>query len=91
MVGGSLVQGYEPDLRPGCLTVLGERLYHAGVMRFDSNLAWLSALLLLLAGCAPRGAEALRRGDEALSANQPAEAVPLLERAVTDLPTDALA
>ncbi|HRI16729.1 MAG TPA: tetratricopeptide repeat protein, partial [Verrucomicrobiota bacterium] len=60
-------------------------------MRFDSNLAWLSALLLLLAGCAPRGAEALRRGDEALSANQPAEAVPLLERAVTDLPTDALA
>ncbi len=48
-------------------------------------------MLLVLAGCAPRGSEALRRGDESLAAGRPATAVPLLERAVIDLPGHAVA
>jgi tetratricopeptide (TPR) repeat protein len=53
----------------------------------------LLALLVLLgvAGCRPHGLDALRRGDELLRAGKPAEAIPLLERAVTDLPSDARA
>lgn len=47
--------------------------------------------LLALAGCTPRGTEALRQGDEALVAGRPAAAVPLLERAVSDLPGHAVA
>lgn len=59
--------------------------------RIFSVRIWTLATFLALAGCAPRGLEALRRGDEALAAGRPAEAVPLLEQAVTDLPTEALA
>jgi tetratricopeptide (TPR) repeat protein len=61
------------------------------VRRIDSVRIWTLATFLALGGCAPRGLEALRRGDEALAAGRPAEAVPLLEQAVTDLPTEALA
>ncbi len=46
-------------------------------------------ILALVAGCRPHGIEALRRGDEALRAGQVAKAIPLLEQAVTDLPSDA--
>lgn len=59
--------------------------------RIFSVRIWTLATFLALAGCAPRGLEALRRGDEALAAGRPADAVPLLEQAVTDLPTEALA
>lgn len=48
-------------------------------------------LAALLAGCRPHGVEALRRGDEALRAGQTAQAIPLLEQAVTDLPSEARA
>lgn len=45
--------------------------------------------LLLTAGCQPRGPEAFRRGDLLLQSGRPAEAIPLLERAATDLPSEA--
>lgn len=48
-------------------------------------------LAALLAGCRPHGVEALRRGDEALRAGQTDQAIPLLEQAVTDLPSEARA
>ena len=48
-------------------------------------------LVSLLAGCRPHGVEALRRGDEALRAGQTEQAIPLLEQAVTDLPSEARA
>lgn len=48
-------------------------------------------LVSLLAGCRPHGVEALRRGDEALRAGQTDQAIPLLEQAVTDLPSEARA
>lgn len=47
--------------------------------------------MLAGAGCSPRGPEALRRGDQALAAGRVAEAIPLLEQAVTDLPGNAAA
>jgi tetratricopeptide (TPR) repeat protein len=50
--------------------------------------ATVLAVLLLAAGCQPRGPEALRRGDERLRAGQVAEAIPLFERAATDLADD---
>ena len=46
------------------------------------------AVLLLAAGCQPRGPEALRHGDERFRAGQTAEAIPLFERAAADLPDD---
>ena len=49
------------------------------------------AVLVLAAGCRPRGLEALQRGDQLLEARKPAEAIPLLEVAATDLPGDARA
>lgn len=48
-------------------------------------------VLVLAAGCQPQGPEALRRGDELRRAGRAEEAVPLLERAATDLPGDARA
>lgn len=48
-------------------------------------------LASLLAGCRPHGVEALRRGDEALRAGKTDQAIPLLEQAVTDLPSEARA
>ncbi|MBN8248898.1 MAG: tetratricopeptide repeat protein, partial [Verrucomicrobia bacterium] len=47
--------------------------------------------VLAVAGCSPRGPEALRRGDELMAAGRPAEAIPYLERAVADLPGEAAA
>lgn len=47
--------------------------------------------LLLLAGCRPRGADALQRGDEALAGGKVEVAIPLLEQAVQDLPDNAVA
>jgi tetratricopeptide (TPR) repeat protein len=44
-----------------------------------------------LAGCRPHGADALRRGAEALRAGRSTEAITLLEQAVTDLPSEARA
>ena len=48
-------------------------------------------MVLAVAGCSPRGPEALRRGDAALTAGKVDEAIPLLERAVADLPGNAAA
>lgn len=48
-------------------------------------------MVLAGAGCSPRGPEALRRGDAALAAGKVDEAIPLLERAVADLPGNASA
>ncbi len=47
--------------------------------------------LLLVAGCSPRGMDALQRGDAALAAGKVEVAIPLLERAVQDLPDNAVA
>ena len=58
------------------------------MLRFVSVRATALAVLVLAAGCQPHGPEALRRGDELLRAGKVAEAVPLLERAATDLPDD---
>ena len=58
------------------------------MLRFVSGRALALALLVLAAGCQPHGPDALRRGDELLRAGRVAEAVPLLERAATDLPDD---
>ena len=58
---------------------------------FPSRLIAALGVLLALAGCSPHGLEALRRGDEILSAGRAQEAIPWLERAVTDLPTHAVA
>jgi len=44
---------------------------------------------LLLAGCSPSGERALIEGDRLLQSGKAAEAVPLLERAVQDLPQNA--
>ncbi len=49
--------------------------------------AFLSAVLFA-AGCQPHGPEALRRGDELLRAGKATEAVPMLERAATELSED---
>ena len=48
-------------------------------------------VLVFAAGCQPHGLEALQRGDQLLEARKPAEAIPLLEVAATDLPGDARA
>ncbi len=58
------------------------------MLRFVSVRAAALAVLVLAAGCQPHGPDALRRGDELLRAGKVAEAVPLLERAATDLPDD---
>ena len=58
------------------------------MLRFVSVRALALAVLVLAAGCQPHGPDALRRGDELLRAGKVAEAVPLLERAATDLPDD---
>ena len=47
------------------------------------------AVLVTATGCRPHGREALQRGDQLLEAHKPAEAIPLLEVAATDLPGDA--
>ncbi len=47
------------------------------------------AVLVTATGCRPHGREALQRGDQLLEARKPAEAIPLLEIAATDLPGDA--
>ena len=52
---------------------------------------FLALGLLLVAGCSPRGMEALRKGDDALAAGKVEVATPLLERAVRDLPDNAIA
>ncbi len=52
---------------------------------------FLALGLLLIAGCSPRGMEALRKGDDALAAGRVDVATPLLERAVQDLPDNAVA
>ena len=44
---------------------------------------------LLVAGCKPSGQESLLRGDAALNAGQPVEAIQWLERAAELLPSDA--
>lgn len=49
------------------------------------------AVLVTASGCRPHGREALQRGDQLLEARKPAEAIPLLEVAATDLPGDAQA
>ena len=49
------------------------------------------AVLMTATGCRPHGREALQRGDQLLEARKPAEAIPLLEVAATDLPGDAQA
>jgi len=46
------------------------------------------AAVLFAAGCQPHGPEALRRGDELLRAGKATEAVPMLERAATELSED---
>ena len=51
----------------------------------------LLGLILAGAGCSPRGADALRRGDELMAAGRVSEAIPVLERAVADLPGNAAA
>lgn len=57
--------------------------------------SWRSACAALLlvagAGCQPTGERALIEGDKLLSASRPAEAIPLLERAVETLPQNATA
>ena len=57
--------------------------------------SWRSACAALLlvagAGCQPSGERALIEGDRLLSASRPAEAIPLLERAVETLPQNAIA
>lgn len=58
------------------------------MLRFVSVRTAMLAVLVLAAGCQPHGPDALRRGDELLRAGKVAEAVPLLERAATDLPDD---
>lgn len=52
---------------------------------------FLALGLLLVAGCSPRGMEALRKGDAALAAGKVEVATPLLEQAVQDLPDNAVA
>ena len=47
------------------------------------------AVLVTASGCRPHGREALQRGDQLLEARKPAEAIPLLEVAATDLPGEA--
>lgn len=61
------------------------------MLRPISRILPLLLLTALLAGCRPHGVEALRRGDEALRAGQTERAIPLLEQAVTDLPSEARA
>lgn len=56
--------------------------------RSSSVRAAFLAAVLLAAGCQPHGPEALRRGDELLRAGKAAEAVPMLERAATELSED---
>ncbi|MEI6355694.1 MAG: tetratricopeptide repeat protein [Verrucomicrobiota bacterium] len=46
------------------------------------------AAVLFAAGCQPHGPEALSRGDELLRAGKATEAVPMLERAATELSED---
>ena len=46
-------------------------------------------LALLLAGCSPSGERALIEGDRLLQSGKAGEAIPLLERAVRDLPQNA--
>ncbi len=76
---------------PRFLTLRPSRLNHAGVTRFFCARFWALGMLLAVSGCVPRGPEALRRGDEALAGGRPGDAVPLLERAVTDMPSSAVA
>ncbi len=45
----------------------------------------MALAVLLLAGCQPHGVDALRRGDELQRAGKFSEAVPLLQKAATDL------
>lgn len=56
--------------------------------RSSSVRAAFLAAVLLAAGCQPHGPEALRRGDELLRAGKATEAVPMLERAATELSED---
>ena len=56
--------------------------------RSSSVRAAFLAAVLFAAGCQPHGPEALRRGDELLRAGRAAEAVPMLERAATELSED---
>jgi tetratricopeptide (TPR) repeat protein len=56
--------------------------------RSSSVRAAFLAAVLFAAGCQPHGPEALRRGDELLRAGKATEAVPMLERAATELSED---
>ena len=56
--------------------------------RSSSVRAAFLAAVLFTAGCQPHGPEALRRGDELLRAGKATEAVPMLERAATELSED---
>lgn len=56
--------------------------------RSSSVRAAFLAAVLFAAGCQPHGPEALRRGDELLRAGKATEAVPMLERAATQLSED---
>jgi len=56
--------------------------------RSSSVRAAFLAAVLFAAGCQPHGPEALRRGDELLRAGKATEAVPMLERAATELSDD---
>lgn len=49
----------------------------------------MATLSLLLAGCSPSGERALIEGDHLLQTGKATEAIPLLERAVQDLPQNA--
>ena len=54
-----------------------------------AGLTAAALLATLLSGCSPSGERALVEGDRLLQAGKAAEAVPLLERAVQDLPQNA--
>jgi Flp pilus assembly protein TadD len=54
-----------------------------------AGLTAAALLATLLSGCSPSGERALVEGDRLLQAGRAAEAVPLLERAVQDLPQNA--
>lgn len=73
------------------LTCLRRPLTHAAVRRIDLCRVAVLGMVLVGAGCSPRGPEALRRGDEALAAGRITEAISLLQQAVTDLPGNAAA
>lgn len=75
----------------GAVPCAAASLHHAAVRRFSFFRVLALGLALAGAGCSPRGPDALRRGDEALAAGRIAEAIPLLERAVADLPGNASA